>query len=205
MSLSPSALSAIQQAGEALHAARQAVSDAVRVKAEQMVAMVASQPFSSESDRAYAQLRSVARTAHELQAMEEQLKTMYLSAAEMMASEMPVLVALSDRGGLSRARYAAESHEGAEDAIVKPAPKRRPRKATARQDATHPPQRLSPNDEKVLHYLTRVLDRRSWKPMTQGVIAQGAGIPLGSVGLALRRVVAAGALREGNKGSYRLA
>ncbi len=204
MSLSPSTLSAIQHAGQGLHAARQAVSEAVQANVQQLVGMVASQPFSPESDRAYAQLRAVSRLAHELQAMEDQLKTLYLSAAEMMAPETPVLVALPGLGGRSRARYAAESHEEAEDATVKPAPKRQPRKAKARQEAAKQPQRLSRNDEKVLQYLKQVLDRRSWKPLTQAAIAQGAGIPPGSAGLALRRALAAGALREGTKGNYRL-
>lgn len=67
------------------------------------------------------------------------------------------------------------------------------------------PRRLSGNDEKVLAYLKQVLDRRSWKPYTQAVIAQEAGIALGSVGMALRRLLAAGAIREGQKGRFRLA
>lgn len=66
------------------------------------------------------------------------------------------------------------------------------------------PTRLSANDEKVLAYLQQVLDRRGCKTFTQTAIAQGAGIPLGSVGLAIRRVIAAGAVREGPKGIYRL-
>ncbi len=205
MFLSASSLLSIQQAGQALHTARQTVSDAVRAKAEKMVAMVASQPFSPESDRAYSQLRTVSRLAHELQAMEEQLKTMYLSAAEIMAPETPVLVALPDPGGRSRLRHVAQSHEGAEDVNVKTAPKHQARKAQAKRAPANRPQRLSPNDEKVLQYLKHALDRRSWKPLTQAIIAQGAGIPLGSVGLAIRRVVAAGALHEKGKGSYRLA
>lgn len=65
--------------------------------------------------------------------------------------------------------------------------------------------RMSANDEKILAYFKTVLDRRSWKPLTHAIIGQGAGIPLGSVGLAIRRVIAVGAVREGKKGSYRLA
>ncbi|HEX5364854.1 MAG TPA: hypothetical protein VFW59_11350, partial [Gallionella sp.] len=90
MSLSASTLSAIHQAGQGLHEAHHAVTQAVQAAAEQMVATVASQPFSPESDRAYAQLRSVARLAHELQAMEEQMKALYTSAAQMVTPETPV-------------------------------------------------------------------------------------------------------------------
>lgn len=68
-----------------------------------MVGIVASEPFSNDADRAYGQLRTIARMAHELQAMEEQLKTLYGSAMELVAPETPVLVALSDRHTSTRA------------------------------------------------------------------------------------------------------
>ncbi|NMM10286.1 MAG: hypothetical protein HHJ16_08440 [Polaromonas sp.] len=200
MSLSPAALLSIQQAGQGLHAARQAVADAVQTNAERVVAYVASQPFSPENDLAYTKLRSAARLSHELQAMEEQLKVLYISAAELMTPESPILVALPNHGGHARPR-AVKSNEGAEDAIVKPTASSLLKRQNVKSGQ---PQRLSHNDEKVLGYLKSVLDRRSWKSLTQATIAKMAGIPVGSVGLALRRLVAGGAVREGNKGTYRL-
>ena len=50
-----------------------------------------------------------------------------------------------------------------------------------------------------------VLDRRSWKAYTHAAVAQGAGTPLGSVGMAIPRVIAVGTIRDGQKGNYRLA
>jgi hypothetical protein len=94
MSFSPSTLSAIQQAGQSLHSAGQDVADAVRAQAERMVATVASQPFDPESDDSYAMFRTMARMAHDLQALEEQLKYLYMTAAEMVTPELAVLVAL---------------------------------------------------------------------------------------------------------------
>ena len=93
MSISPSTLLALQKAGEGLHTAREAFAQEVQSNAGRVVGIVASEPFSSEADRAYAQLRAVARMAHELQSIEEQLKTMYGGAAEMMQPETPVIVA----------------------------------------------------------------------------------------------------------------
>lgn len=209
MSLSPATLSAIQQAGQTLHAARQAVFGEVQENAQQMVATVANQPFSPESDKAYAQLRTVARLAHELKAMEEQLEVLYASAAEMMAPSTPVLTALPGHVRRSRSltANASQNTEDAEDADytdaaaprTAPSSKSKTRKATSKK-----PVHASSNDEKVLGYLKTVLDRRSWKSLTQRTIAGGSGIPLGSVGLALRRLAVAGLLREGSKGSYRL-
>ena len=209
MPISPSTLLALQKAGENLHTAQQAFAREVQSNASRVVGIVASEPFSNEADRAYAQLRAIARMAHELQGIEEQLKTLYGAAAEMMQPETPVIVALSDHGGRSHARPGTRSLDAAEDAVVKAAPQRPPPKAKpvrkTTKEAASQPQRLSANDEKVLAYLKTVLDRRSWTTLSQAAIAQGAGIPTGSVGLAIRRVVAAGAVREKGKGTYRLA
>lgn len=209
MSIAPSTLLALQQAGESLYAARQAFAQEVSSNASRVVGIVASEPFGNEADRAYTQLRSIARMAHELQAMEEQLKTLYEAALPLVVPETPVLVALSDRGTRAHARQHTSGTESAEDVVVKAVPQKPPRKtkaaAKATADTATQAQRKSSNDEKVLAHLKQILDRRSWKTFTQAAIAQGAGIPLGSVGLAIRRVVAAGAVCEGDKGSYRLA
>jgi hypothetical protein len=209
MSLSPPTLSAIQQAGQTLHAARQAVFAEVQENAQQMVATVANQPFSPESDKAYAQLRTVARLAHELKAMEAQLEVLYTSAVEMMAPETPVLTALPGHPRRSRSLSADASHNAEDTEYTDAVAPRSARSAPSsnlktRKASSIKPVHTSSNDEKVLGYLKTVLDRRSWKSMTQLTIAGGSGIPLGSVGLALRRLAAAGLLREGSKGFYRL-
>ncbi len=209
MSIAPSTLLALQQAGESLHAARNAFAQEVQSNASRVIGIVASEPFGNEADRAYTQLRSIARMAHELQAVEEQLKTMYEAAGQLMVPETPVLVALSDHGTRTYPHQRASGTESAEDVVVKAVPQKPARKTKAVAKATTNTairaQRMSSNDQKVLAHLKQILDRRSWKTFTQAAIAQGAGIPLGSVGLAIRRVVAAGAVREGDKGSYRLA
>lgn len=208
MSIAPTTLLSLQQAGESLYAARQAFAQEVQHNASRVVGIVASEPFSNDADRAYTQLRTIARMAHELQAMEEQLKTLYGSAIELTAPETPVLMALSDRPTRSSARTNASSIESAQDVVVKPAPQKQSLKRKAKAKVTtepeNPHQRMSTNDEKVLAHLKQVLDRRSWKTFTHAAVAQGAGIPLGSVGLAIRRVIASGAVREGQKGRYRL-
>lgn len=208
MSISPKTLLLLQKAGENLYAARNALAQDVQQHASRVVHMVASEPFGNDADRAYAQLRSIARMAHELQAMEEQLKTLYGSAMELAAAEPPVLVDLSDRSPRARVQPSALGVEEAQDVQIKPVQPKQPlrKKATASVTAepARPRQRLSANDQKVLAYLKQVLDRRSWKPLTQVAIADGAGIPKGSVDLALRRVIDAGMVREGQKGNYRL-
>ena len=52
MSISPSTLLALQKAGEGLHTAREACAQEVQSNAGGVVGIVASEPFSSEADRA---------------------------------------------------------------------------------------------------------------------------------------------------------
>jgi hypothetical protein len=205
MALSESTIQTIQQAGHGLNAARQAVAFDVQTHAEQVVALVANQPFSPENDAAYKHLRTAARLAHDLQAMEEQLKAIYASAAELVDKRARVLIGLPGRVLATRAHAATKTNQ-AEDVIAKP---QKPAKTKAKKkpivDMTEMPKPVGGNDLKVLTFLKTVLDRRSWKPVTHAVIAQEAGIPQGSVGISLHRLMASNELREGpNKGTFRL-
>ncbi|MGH8647123.1 MAG: hypothetical protein ACREX4_22775 [Gammaproteobacteria bacterium] len=204
MTLSESTLLAIQKAGQALFAARGAVAQDVQTNGARVIALVASHPFSPENDQAYKQLRAASRISHELQAMEEQLKALFTSAVEMVAEEAPVLLALPSHGGRSKA-HPAKTNAEAEDMVVKSATADAAKPAKSRKRRAGKARRLSPNDEKVLGYLNGVLDRRSWKSVTHATIAEAADIPRGSIGATLSRLIEKGDLREGSKGSYRLA
>ncbi|WP_311224338.1 MULTISPECIES: hypothetical protein [unclassified Acidovorax] len=208
--LNRSTLSLLQQAGESLYAAQQAVAQDVRSHAEGVVHAVASAPFSPESDRAYAQLRTVARLAQELQALDEQLRAIYVAAASADTPTDQVLAALPlSPSAASRPRREAsqptQNPDSAQDAVVK-------RSSTAQQAAQQPKLaragadlRLSKNDEKVLTYLQRSLKPDVWTALTHAAIARGAGIPLGSIGIAVKRLIHAGCVLEAERGLYRIA
>lgn len=65
MTISPSALSAVQQAGQSLYDACQAVAAEMPKQAEYVVSALANQPFNPETDQAYANLRAISRLSHE--------------------------------------------------------------------------------------------------------------------------------------------
>lgn len=198
MAMSSKVLAVIQRAGQALDLAREAVAGEVQAQATAVIAQVASQPFSNDSDRAYGRLRSLARIGHELKSLEEQLRGLYAQASELGTVELEQLISISP----GAARPLLSQTCDPEDVQVKAPivasvkPGKRPRVNI---------QSLHGNDAKVMAYLASALDRRSFKAQTQAVVARGAGIPLGSVGLALRRLIAGGYLTEGDKGHYRLA
>ena len=204
MSLSKTTLSAIQQAGTSLHRATVVVSTAVGEQAEHMVATVSSKPFQAEGEQAIANFKMLARLSQDLQSLEEQLRALYATAAELASPASDVVVALP------RPRVAAASaNDTAEDAIVKPAPLRRTKakaKAHAQTQAKKPAKAvaLTSNDNKVLDYLKTVLKAGEWTALTGASVSQGANMPLGSVGISLKKVVESGAVKKKGRGSYQL-
>ena len=218
MSVTPSTLSAIQQAGQAIDLARQSLSEAVKAHAQQVMAAVADQPFSVDNDKLFANWKTLARLAQEVHSIEEQFKTLYQTASGLAAPETPVLKALP-QSGRHKTTGQAETYTldtaNAEDIQIKPATAKKVRRRAGARAGRKPAVRataaaapsgsLSANDTKALDYLKTVLNRQRWTRVTQSDMAHGAGIPKGSIGLALRRLIAAARVLEGAKGSYKLA
>jgi hypothetical protein len=215
MSLSKTTLSAIQQAGHGLHKATVVVAAAVREQAEHMVTTVATLPYQAEGEQAFANFKMLARLSQDLQSLEEQLRTLYATASELASPEMDV-VSLPRATARARAVNLAQNNL-AEDAIVKPAsargskgrakagsPKASKKAKSAKVSKAAKPLGLTSNDSRVLDYLKTVLTSDSWTTLTGAAVAQGAGMPLGSVGISLKKVVLVGAVLKTGKGSYQL-
>lgn len=217
MSLSKTTLSSIQQAGQALHKATVVVAGAVREQAEHMVATVASQPFQAEGEQAFANFKMLARLSQDLLSLEEQLKALYATASELASPEMDVVAALPHVATRSRSA-AAPADDVAEDAIVKPvmagrakgpAKRNNPRPAASAKTGKAPKAAqsakavvLTANDNKLLAYLQSVLAVKQSTALTSVQIAQGSGLPLGSVGISLKKVLASGAIKKSGRSSY---
>ncbi len=223
MSLSKTTLSAIQQAGQGLHKATLVVSAAVREQAEHMVTTVATLPYQAEGEQAFANFKMLARLSQDLQSLEEQLRALYATASELASPEMDV-VSLPRASARARA-VSMQQNNQAEDAIVKPASARRVKAGAKAKPQAMPkaaktakprgskvakapkaakPLTLTSNDSRVLDYLKTVLKTDSWTTLTGAAVAQGAAMPLGSVGISLKKVVLAGAVLKSGKGSYQL-
>jgi hypothetical protein len=220
MSLSKTTLSSIQQAGQALHKATVVVSSAVRAQAEHMVATVASQPFQAEGEQAFANFKMLARLSQDLLSLEEQLKALYATASELASPEMDVVAALPHSATRSRATASA-ADDVAEDVVVKPASTRRTKSASkdASKDASKPVTKsaskrvpskaakaitLTVNDNKVLEYMKSMLKPDQAIALTGAAIGKGAGLPLGSVGVSVKKVLASGAVKKSGRGTYLL-
>lgn len=169
------------------------VSNAVRQQAEHMVAtVVTSPPFQGDGDRAFSHFKIFARLSQDLQTLEEKLQDVYATASELTDLEIDNVVTLP--------KLRVHIDTIAEDAVVKPAraPRKRARKGLAK------PVKLSLNDHKVLEFLKTILKSDQTMRITNAEIATGSGLPLGSVGISLKRVIAFGAVKKRGRSSYLL-
>lgn len=191
MSLSQKNLSSIQKAGQAVHGASEAIAATVRTQAESMVASVASQPFGVESEQSIARFKVLARLSQGLVTVEAQLQELYALAADLAnpASDVIILPALSKRK--------AASDGVAVDVVAKPARLAKKVKKPARTAVT-----LTANDNKLLRFLQGALKGRDVTVLTGAAMADGSGLPLGSVGLSLKKLLASGAVKLTGRGAY---
>jgi hypothetical protein len=195
MSLSQKNLALIQKAGQAVHAASEVLASTVRSQAESMVASVASQPFGAESEQSIARFKVLARLSQGLVGVEAQLQELYAIAGELAnpASDVIVLPSLGQRKSATNA--------SAVDVEAKPAAASKPVKAKRKVRTSNA---LTANDSKLLHYLQGALKGGGARAITGAAMAKGAGLPLGSVGVSLRKVMASGAVQQAGRGTYQL-
>lgn len=209
MSLNPRILQSIQQAGQSIHDCREMLKAEVSRHTEQLVSVMASQPLGPSADSAFSQLKQVARVHQEMQALEEQLRGIYQSAAQLKGEEVQVIEALPHR----RASTATAAVQVEEAQVIQKSTGRKQRKAKAGKPgkpSANAPQRkqrggrVSTNDEKVLAALRRLLKVFKHATLSQAQIASEAGIPGGSIAASIRRLQDAGAVQQMARGQYRL-
>lgn len=209
MSLNPRILQSIQQAGQSIHDCREMLKAEVSRHTEQLVSVMASQPLGPSADSAFSQLKQVARIHQEMQALEEQLRGIYQSAAQINGEEVQVIEALPHR----RASTATAAVHVEDAQVIQTTAGRKPRKTQAAKAAkpavkAQPRKgrsgRVSTNDDKVLAALRRLLKVFKNATLSQAQIATEAGIPVGSIAASIRRLQDAGAVQQMARGQYRL-
>lgn len=184
----------LQQAGAALRTARQALDNDVATNAQAVTNAIVESPFSPETERAVTQLRAFSQLAHELQALDEKMGSLYLELQGTIEQSTVVSAARKARSlpslGMSRSNTAA-----AEDIVSR----------EAHTAPKAPTGKLPKNAAKLFAYLQKNLSKTDWTPMTQAVMANGSGVSLGSTGASLKHLLEAGLVIKSPEGAYRLA
>jgi hypothetical protein len=195
MSLSQKNLSSIQKAGHAAHEASEALAATVRSQAESMVASMATAPFSVESEQAISRFKTLSKLSQGLATVEAELQSLFAIANDLAsaASDVIVVRAITKRNTATNAV--------AVDVVAKPTKAAKKVKAEkgGRKAAV-----LTANDTKLLHFLQGALKPNEVTTMTGNAMAECSGLPLGSVGLSLKKIMATGAVKLMGRGAYQL-
>jgi hypothetical protein len=186
-------MSSIQMAGQAVHDSCEAIAATVRTQAEGMVSSMATAPFSAETEQAMARFKTLSKLCQGLCAMATQLQQLYAIAVELSGAASDVIVLQQVT------MHKASTKAAAVDVIAKPAKANRKTKKIARESAL-----LTVNDKKLLRFFQRTLKGGKSAVVTGSAMSAGAGIPSGSVGQALKKILIIGAVRRVGRGTYEL-
>lgn len=191
--LSSKNLSSIQKAGQAVHDASEVIAATVRTQAESMVASMATAPFSAESEQSISRFKTLSKLSLGLSAVEAQLQDLYSIAADLASpvSDVIVLPSISKRKAVTNA--------AAVDVTPKP-----PKAAKKAKKGGRKAVELTANDNKLLGFLQGALKVGDTTAITGNAMSDGSGLPLGSVGVSLRKVIASGAVKQVGRGTYQL-
>ena len=194
MSLSPKNLSLIQKAGQAVHGASEAITATVRTQAESMVASVSSQPFGDESEQSIARFKVLARLSQGLVEVEAKLQDLYAMANDLANPASDVIIVKAIKQRKSTNALAIDVDAKPAKAIKVSKAKKAGRKAAV----------LTSNDSTLLQYLQGILKAGEWTAQTGATMATGSDLPLGSVGVSLKKILASGVVKAGERGMYQL-
>jgi hypothetical protein len=199
MSPSQKNLSSIQKVGQAVHSASEIFAVSVQEQAQSTVASLTSAPFSPDSVQMIVQFQTLSRLNQSLVAIEAELQQLYAAASERAGTASDVILLNS----ITRIKSTANA--AAVDVVAKPTHAiNKGRKAMRSRRNVAAPARLSANDAKLLAYLRVVLKVGELTTRTCAAMASGSGLPLGSVGISLKKIVASGAVIAAGRGTYQL-
>lgn len=222
MPIQDTSIELIQQAGQTLHRARQALQGDVQASAQRITAAIL-QSAGKDLDSVFAGVKEVARLLHDLEALEGRLKDLYLNAVSVAGHRSPRTVPLGNAGAARAAegvlplvsevqdvepkapRAAARARGAGRSKAGKKTPGKTvtaARTTPAKAPQTARPERLN-NDQKLLAFFKSRLNSKGFTRVTGQEIREGAEMPAGSVSASLARLIRQGLLEHKGRGTYR--
>jgi hypothetical protein len=183
MTISAPDVGAIQRAGEAVYGAHAALADASQAQARLVTEAMASNPFGLENDALYYKWKTLARLAQELEAMEQQLRSIHETACSLSDNELVV-----------------------SNVLLLPAPDKlkqpRGRQLVKREARS---MKHEGNDGKVMSHLAAILKSGTYSRVVLSRVAHAAGIPGGSIARSIKNLLDLQQIAQGKKGWFKLA
>ena len=216
MALSPKLLSLMQKAGTAVFNADAALKEAVSESAQKVSEALTKNPFHAIDDSHYANWKSAARISQALSAIEADLKNLYALASDLPAN-MGASIALPAPSNTSSSNDSLEVIQSIDvtDVVAKRGPRKlkaakkqgRPVAKKAAKGTTTRTKRSGglDNTVKVLGHLQTVLNDQSFTKLNQSSVAAAIGLPKGSIGASVKKLLKDGKLVQGEGKEFKLA
>lgn len=205
MPLPTQTLAAIQAAGAAVYAADAALKVAVQSYADQVKLAMAENPFDMGNDSLFEDWKTVARLSRAVGQVEAEFQKIYGAATDLSAGAIPAVLtmpSLTAPQAMENSDLAMVHEVDATDAVVKKAPKKIKTKAKAKPAARK--QTLSGNSAKVLARLLEILNPNDFLKINLSAIGAEIGLPKGSIGASITKLIDTGHLIAGGVGEYKL-
>jgi hypothetical protein len=205
MALPAQTLATIQAAGAAIYAADAALKDAVQSYAEQVKLAMAENPFDMGNDSLFDDWKTVARLSRAVGQVEAEFQKIYNAATDLSAGAVPAVLTmpLTVPQASATSDLAMVQEIDATDAVIKKVPKKIKVTGKAKPTTSHQTP-LSGNSAKVLARLLEILNPNHFVKINRAAIGAEIGLPKGSIGASISKLLETGHLIEGGIGEYKL-
>ena len=208
MAIASQTLSQLQAAGSAVNTAALALQQELQAHSQALMDQMALQPFGPEADGAYQQMKQVARLVHEMNSLEQQLKAIYLDAAQRSQPDIPVMPALPSASRQRRLARKTDiaTYEPVEDAKVvevKTAKSEWRQKNLKPADAPKAQKSKLSNTDRLHAAFKKLLGKKA-KAVGHAELSGLSGLPRGSIGASIKKLIEAQKLAVDADGVYRL-
>jgi hypothetical protein len=202
MPLPSKPLAAIQVAGASAFRAQAELDRVVNDYAAQVHACMLKKPFDISNDGLYEEWKTVARLAQAMGQIETELQKIYAAATAL--GSVGVLPATPRAITTSAVMEAGNIGVVREIDATDVMPKKLRKKVNSLSVPAkiHPP--LKGNTGKVFEQLVRMLDPNAFTKINQSALAAAAGIPKGSIGAAMAKLLDTGYLSASPLGEYKI-
>ncbi len=206
MALPAQTLAAIQAAGAAVYAADTALKEAVQSYAEQVKLAMAENPFDMGNDSLFDDWKTVARLSRAVGQVEAEFQKIYKAATDLTAGAIPGVLnmpSLTAPQANETSDLTMVQEIDATDVVIKKVPKKIKAAAHAKPAEPHPTS-LSGNSAKVLARLLDMMNPITFVKINRAAIGAEIGLPKGSIGASITKLLDTGHLIEGGIGEYKL-
>ena len=205
MTISSKTLDSIQAAGAAAFAAHAELQNMVSEYSDQVKAAVMGNAFDMGNDNLFEEWKTLARLTQTVGQIEAELRKVYAAASSISSgktSVIPALPALSSPQFSSQPMEVVTSINATDVRVKKSSSKGSKKPATAKQKMERP---LRGNTAKLLNHLLQKLNKNEFVEVNRSALAGEIGIPIGSIGASVSKLLQTGHIVVGPNGELKLA